>query len=69
MEGKVSHIEIARCQVALGITIVGGADTPLVGRGAFVGIVLLSEEDNIEWKDYAISDVAIQSFIFSSKVR
>uniref|UniRef100_A0A6A7FP33 Ligand of Numb protein X 2-like n=2 Tax=Hirondellea gigas TaxID=1518452 RepID=A0A6A7FP33_9CRUS len=28
-EGEVSHIEISRSQVALGITIVGGSDTPL----------------------------------------
>jgi len=28
-EGRVSHIEISRPQAALGITIVGGADTPL----------------------------------------
>ena len=30
LEGEVSHVEIPRTSSALGITIVGGADTPLV---------------------------------------
>ncbi|KAF2368123.1 PDZ domain [Trinorchestia longiramus] len=29
VEGEVSHVEISRSQITLGITIVGGADTPL----------------------------------------
>ena len=32
LEGEVSHVEIPRTSSALGITIVGGADTPLVRR-------------------------------------
>ena len=30
LEGEVSHVEIPRTNSSLGITIVGGADTPLV---------------------------------------
>ena len=30
LEGEVSHVEIPRTSPSLGITIVGGADTPLV---------------------------------------
>jgi len=30
LEGEVSHVEIPRTSQGLGITIVGGADTPLV---------------------------------------
>ena len=30
LEGEVSHVEIPRTSSALGMTIVGGADTPLV---------------------------------------
>ena len=30
LEGEVSHVEIPRTSSSLGITIVGGADTPLV---------------------------------------
>ena len=29
LEGEVSHVEIPRTSAALGITIVGGSDTPL----------------------------------------
>ena len=29
LEGEVSHVEIPRTSSALGITIVGGSDTPL----------------------------------------
>jgi hypothetical protein len=32
LEGEVSHVEIPRTSSALGITIVGGADTPLVSQ-------------------------------------
>ncbi len=34
LEGEVSHVEIPRTSSSLGITIVGGADTPLV-KGTF----------------------------------
>ena len=30
LEGEVSHVEIPRTSQSLGVTIVGGADTPLV---------------------------------------
>lgn len=33
LEGEVSHVEIPRTSQNLGITIVGGADTPLVSTG------------------------------------
>ena len=29
LEGEVSHVEIPRTSASLGVTIVGGADTPL----------------------------------------
>ena len=32
LEGEVSHVEIPRTNSSLGITIVGGADTPLVSN-------------------------------------
>ena len=32
LEGEVSHVEIPRTNSSLGITIVGGADTPLVSK-------------------------------------
>ena len=32
LEGEVSHVEIPRTSPSLGITIVGGADTPLVSN-------------------------------------
>ncbi|MPC16228.1 hypothetical protein E2C01_009047 [Portunus trituberculatus] len=35
LEGEISHIEIPRRHPALGLTIVGGADTPL-RRGCLV---------------------------------
>jgi hypothetical protein len=32
LEGEVSHVEIPRTCQGLGVTIVGGADTPLVSE-------------------------------------
>ena len=32
LEGEVSHVEIPRTSSSLGMTIVGGADTPLVSH-------------------------------------
>ena len=32
LEGEVSHVEIPRTSQSLGVTIVGGADTPLVSE-------------------------------------
>ena len=36
LEGEVSHVEIPRTNSSLGITIVGGADTPLVSKWYFM---------------------------------
>ena len=36
LEGEVSHVEIPRTNSSLGITIVGGADTPLVSYCIYI---------------------------------
>ena len=36
LEGEVSHVEIPRTNQNLGITIVGGADTPLVRHAVII---------------------------------
>ena len=40
LEGEVSHVEIPRTSQSLGITIVGGADTPLVGQHSHFSVFI-----------------------------
>ncbi len=42
LEGEVSHVEIPRTSPNLGITIVGGADTPLVSNVAVAVVVVVA---------------------------